>query len=105
MVGRPGHDSGEGAQDFRGPGRLARRIASTSTSVCFRQVWGALAAPRPRGKEHLVYKKQIAPALTWLRTLAEKNTNNLTRIIHAADRNLDGPTIVTDASPWGGGAL
>ena len=52
-----------------------------------------------------MYKKQVAPALVWLKTFAENNATDLTRTIHAADRDLDGPTIVTDASPWGGGAL
>ena len=71
----------------------------------YRQIWGALAAPRQEGRRHLIFKKQIITALYWLMTLADKHVEGLTRKIFADDQNLYGVTIISDASPWGGGAL
>ena len=70
-----------------------------------RQVWGALAAPRSAKAKHLVYRKQVASALHWLLTLADVAEGGLSRTVHAADKHKWGLVIVTDASPWGGGAL
>ena len=71
----------------------------------YKQVWGALAAPRKGDKAHLVYVKQFRPALVWLLSLAESNQNGLSRKVYAEDRDRWGPTLLCDASPWGGGAL
>ena len=49
--------------------------------------------------------KQIEPTSQWLLHLARANASGLTRIVHLESRNRWGPTIVADASPWGGGAL
>ena len=70
-----------------------------------RQVWGALAAPRPAGTQHLDYKRQITPALHWIYEFACGHLSGLTRTVHALTRDILGITIVSDASPWGGGAL
>ena len=53
----------------------------------YKQVWGALAAPRKGDKAHLVYVKQFRPALVWLLSLAESNQNGLSRKIYAEDRD------------------
>ena len=71
----------------------------------FKQVWGALAAARTSSKKNLIYVKQFRPAAEWLLSLAEDNPGGLSRRVYAEDRGRWGPTIVCDASPWGGGAL
>ena len=70
-----------------------------------RQVWGTLAAPRPAGTPHLVYKRQVTPALHWIHEFPCGHLSGLTRTVHALSRDFLGITIVSDASPWGGGAL
>ena len=70
-----------------------------------RQVWAALAAPRPAKTMNLIYLKQVASALYWLFTLTDLTAGGLTRLVHAADRHRWGSVLVTDASLWGGGAL
>ena len=70
-----------------------------------RQIWGALASLRPAKTKNLVFKKQVVSALHWLLTLADCMEGGLTRTVHAWERHLWTMVIVTDASPWGGGAL
>ena len=71
----------------------------------YKQVWRALAAPRKVNKTNFIFVKQFRPALLWLLALAEQNQHGLSRTIYAEDRGRWGPTLLCDASPWGGGAL
>ena len=64
-----------------------------------------LAGPRQPDKKGLIFVRQIRPTLQWLLHLTRANANRLTRIVHLESRDRWGPTIVADASPWGGGAL
>ena len=70
-----------------------------------RQLWGALAAQRSPATPHLVHKRQVLPALEWIRDFAAAGAGGITRKIRLADRGVAGPAIATDASPWGGGAV
>ena len=53
----------------------------------------------------MIFKRQIAPARHWIHELACGHLAGLTRTVHAETRDLLGITVVSDASPWGGGAL
>ena len=52
-----------------------------------------------------MFKCQVASALHWIYVFACGHLAGLTRTVHAQTRDFLGITIVSDASPWGGGAL
>ena len=54
-------------------------------------------------KVNLVFKRQVWPALSWLRCCHEHNSDNLVRHLYLVDRQLDG-MIREGANTTGGGA-
>ena len=71
----------------------------------YRQMRGAWAAPRQLGQKNLAHKKPAEAALEGLRIFAEAHATGLSRKVCAVDKGVRGITMVTDASPWGGGAI
>ena len=69
-----------------------------------RQLWAALTGGGAAGKPGLVYLRQVAPALSWLRCCFGNVLGDLVRFVYVVDRYLQGLLLEVDASPWGGGA-
>ena len=69
-----------------------------------RQLWASLYKDRSDNKVELVYKKQVWPALAWLRRFHQQHQQDLVRHLFLVDRLLDGLVLEVDASTSGGGA-
>ena len=69
-----------------------------------RQLWASLYKDRSDNKVELVYKKQVWPALAWLRRFHQQHQQDLVRHLFLVDRLLDGLVLEVDASTTGGGA-
>ena len=69
-----------------------------------RQLWASLYKERVDQKVELVYKRQVWPALTWLRKFHHAHQQVLVRHLFLVDRLLDGLVLEVDASTTGGGA-
>ena len=69
-----------------------------------RQLWASLYKDRSDQKVELVYKRQVWPALTWLRQFHQEHQQVLVKHLFLVDRLLDGLVLEVDASTTGGGA-
>ena len=69
-----------------------------------RQLWARLYKERMDQKVELVYKKQVWPALTWLRKFHHAHKQVLVRHLFLVDCLLAGLVLEVDASTTGGGA-
>ena len=67
-----------------------------------RQLWASLYKDRSDEKVELVYKRQVWPALTWLRKFHWEHQQVLVRHLYLVDRLLDGLVLELDASTTGG---
>ena len=68
------------------------------------QLWACLYKDRSDSKVDLVYKKQVWPALVWLRKFQQQYRQDLVRHLFLVDRLLDGLVLEVDASTTGRGA-
>ena len=69
-----------------------------------RQLWASLYITSTGGKVEWVFKRQVWPALSWLRMFHEQRQGELVRHVYLVDRLLDGIVLEVDASTAGGGA-
>ena len=69
-----------------------------------RQLWASLYKDRSDNKVELVCKKQVWPALAWLRRFHQQHQQDLLRHLFLVDRLLDGLVLEVDASTSGGSA-
>ena len=68
-----------------------------------RQLWASLCKSSSGDKVDWVYKRQVSPALTWLR-MFHGHHPELVRHLFLMDRLLDGVVLEVEASTTGGGA-
>ena len=69
-----------------------------------RQLLASLYKDGSGDKVNLIFKRQVWPALSWLRRFHEHNADELVRHLYLVDRQLDGKVLEVDASTTGGGA-
>ena len=69
-----------------------------------RQLWASLFKHSTGDKVNFVYKRQVWPALSWLRRFHEHQRGELVRHLFLVDQLLDGLVLEVDASTTGGGA-
>ena len=69
-----------------------------------RQLWAGLFKHSTGDKVKFVYKRQVWPALSWLRMFHGHQRGDLVRHIFLVDQTLDGLVLEVDASTTGGGA-
>ena len=69
-----------------------------------RQLWASLYKEGSGDKVNLIFKRQVWPALSWLRRFHEHNPDVLVKHLFLVDRQLDGMVLEVDASTTGGGA-
>ena len=69
-----------------------------------RQLWASRYKDWGDQKVELVYKRQVWPALTWLRQIHQEHQQVLVRHLFLVDRLLDGLVLEVDASTTGRGA-
>ena len=67
------------------------------------QLWASLYKSSSGDKVEWVYKRQLVPALAWLR-MFHGHHSELVRHLFLVDRMLDGVVLEVDASTTGGGA-
>ena len=69
-----------------------------------RQLWASLFTHSTGDKVNFVYKRQVWPALSWLRRFHGHQRGELVRHLFLVDQLLDGLVLEVDASTTGGGA-
>ena len=69
-----------------------------------RQLWASLFKHSTGDKVNVVFKRQVWPALSWLRRFHGHQRGELVRHLFLVDQLLDGLVLEVDASTTGGGA-
>ena len=67
------------------------------------QLWASLYKDGSGDKVNLIFKRQLWPALSWLRRFHEHNADDLVRHLYLVDGQLDGMVLEVDASTIGEG--
>ena len=76
-----------------------------SSETCWeRELWASLYKDGLGEKVKLIFKRQMWPALSWMRPFHEHNADDLVRHLYLVDRQLDGMVLEVDASTTGSGA-
>ena len=96
------HGQTRRGSETRGEGELGGQLLAPTQTVC--QAVVGKPVQGSGDKVNLIFKRQVWPALSWLRRFHEHNADDLVRHLYLVDRQLDGMVLEVDASITRGGA-